>query len=31
METVAPFTWTTDAEEILGKIRRAKTNALTDH
>jgi transposase len=28
-----PFAWTKDAEEILGKIRRAKTktNALTDH
>ncbi len=28
-----PFTWTKDADEILGKINRAKTktNALTDH
>jgi transposase len=28
-----PFTWTKDADEILGKIHRAKTktNALTDH
>ena len=28
-----PFTWTKDADEILGKIERAKTktNALTDH
>jgi transposase len=28
-----PFAWTKDAEEILGKIHRAKTktNALTDH
>ena len=28
-----PFTWTKDADEILGKIQRAKTktNGLTDH
>ena len=28
-----PFTWTKDADEILGKIQRAKTkaNVLTDH
>jgi hypothetical protein len=24
---VAPFAWTKDAEKILGKIRRAKTQA----